>query len=324
MLLPTYFFKTEPMKCLIVDELHNSIHELMESIGLEYDYLPELDREGIKTKIQHYDGLMIRSKTRVDNDLLENAENLKFVARAGAGVDNLDENLLNERGITIINAPEGNRDSVGEHTLGLILGLLHNLHKSSAEVLAGIWDREGNRGEELRYKTVGLIGYGNMGKATAKRLKPMGCRVIAYDKYLISYGDEFAEQVTLDELFEETDILSLHIPLTPETNGMVSTSFLKNFTKEIILVNTARGEIVPLQAITDSLTSGKIKKAALDVLQNEKLTSLSDEELKLFNNLRGSGKVIFSPHVAGWSFESYEKINQVMVKKLEQFLEKFN
>ena len=312
------------MKCLIVDELHDSIHDLIQEIGIEYSYQPNITRAEIKEQLSAYDGLIIRSKTRVDEDLLENAHKLKFVARAGAGLDNLDQELLQSRGIEIINAPEGNRDAVGEHVLGMILSLLHNLHKSHLEIVNGIWAREDNRGEELNTKTVGIIGYGNMGKATAKRLKPMGCRVLAYDKYLSNYGDEYAEEASLEEIMNEADILSLHIPLTPETKDMVNKEFLGGFRKNIIFVNSARGEIAPLEDIAELVKSGKIRKAALDVLQNEKLASYTLEEEKNMEILKQSGRVIFSPHVAGWSFESYELINRVMIEKLSHFLEKVN
>jgi D-3-phosphoglycerate dehydrogenase len=312
------------MKCLIVDPLHPSIHELLGNTQLAYDYEPDITREEIKDRLKDYDGLLIRSKTKVDQDLLSEAVKLKFVARAGAGVDNLDEAYLKAHNIAIINAPEGNRDALGEHVVGLILNLLNKISVADKQVRQGLWYREDNRGEELSAKTVGLIGYGNMGRATAKRLAAFGCKILAYDKYLHNYGDAFVEEATLSRLHNEVDILSLHIPLTAETKGMVNQAFFEKFKNDLIFINAARGEIVPNHDLVQLMKLGKISKAALDVLENEHLNELSVSQQADFAWLTQSERTIFTPHVGGWSVESYERINQILVNKIQLFLEKFN
>ena len=312
------------MKLLIVDPLHPSIHELLGNTELDYDYEPDISRQEIKDRLKNYDGLLIRSKTKVDKDLLSEAVNLKFIARAGAGVDNLDEAYLNVHDIAIINAPEGNRDALGEHVVGLILNLLNNISTADRQVRQGLWLREDNRGDELSAKTVGLIGYGNMGKATAQRLSPFGCKILAYDKYLQNYGDAFAEEASLSRLQNEVDILSLHIPLTSETKGMVHEAFFEKFKDNLIFINAARGEIVPNYDLVQQMKSGKISKAALDVLENEHVNELTDAQKADFTWLTQSDRTVLTPHVGGWSFESYELINQVLVNKIQLFLEKFN
>lgn len=312
------------MKLLIVDPLHPSIHELLANTELDYDYEPDIIRQDIKDRLKNYGGLLIRSKTKVDQDLLSEAVNLKFIARAGAGVDNLDEAYLKAHNIAIINAPEGNRDALGEHVVGLILNLLNNISVADKQVREGLWLREDNRGDELSAKTVGLIGYGNMGKATAKRLSPFGCKILAYDKYLHNYGDAFAEEASLSRLQNEVDILSLHIPLTSETKGMVHQTFLEKFKHNLIFINAARGEIVPNHDLVQQMKLGKISKAALDVLENEHLNELTEDQKADFTWLTQSDRTIFTPHVGGWSFESYELINQVLINKIQLFLEKFN
>ncbi len=303
-------------RCLIVDKMHPGIEDLLLQAGLQADYRPTISRQEIKDIIANYQGLIIRSKTYVNEDLLQTATRLKFVARAGSGIDNLDARWLQNNNINIINAPEGNRDAVGEHTTGLILSLLHNLHQAHQQVTQGIWDREGNRGTELSTKTVGIIGYGNMGMAVAKRLSALGARVIAYDKYHPIFTTHYAQSVSLHQLKEETDILSLHVPLAKDTQNMTSGNFFTEFKKNLIFINTSRGEVAPLESISQALEAGKITKAALDVLENEKLKSLTPNQLKNFNYLKSSGKVIFTPHVAGWTTESYVKLNKVLVKKI--------
>jgi len=307
--------------CLIVDKLHDSIGPLLSAINLDYDYMPDISRDEIKEILANYEGLFIRSKTRVDADLIKGA-NLKFVARAGAGIDNLDQELLEEKGIEIFNAPEGNRDAVGEHTVGMILNLLHNLTQSHNQIIAGKWDREGNRGRELGSLTVGIFGYGNAGSTLAKKLKGFGCRVIAYDKYLDKTDDSDAELVDLKTFYRETEILSMHLPLTNETDQLASTEFFNKFTHSIIFLNTARGEIAPLNDILKAIEDKKILQVGLDVLECEKFAKMTDDQSNTFNRLKESGKALFTPHVAGWTFESYRRINVVLVEKIGAFLDR--
>ncbi|MFZ6010396.1 MAG: NAD(P)-dependent oxidoreductase [Bacteroidota bacterium] len=303
-------------KCLIVDSMHESLFSMLTEIGWQYEYLPKITREEIKTTHHGFDGMIIRSKTFVDRDLLGENPTLKFVGRAGAGLDNLDQSYLEQKNIRVLHAAEGNRDAVGEYTVGVLLSLLRSIPKADREVRKKVWDREGNRGEEIMGKTVSLIGYGNMGQGFAKRLSGFGCKVLAYDKYKTGFTDQFCEEVTMDDVFAHTDILSLHIPLTDETRGLVSLSYFNRFAKKIIFLNTARGEIVPLGDLVQAIDSGKVRAAALDVLENEKLEKLSPGELQSFNNLAGKSNVIFTPHIAGWTFESHIKINVALTQKM--------
>lgn len=308
------------MKCLIVDQMHENISVLLKEAGVEVDYRPEISRDEILYSIGHYDGLIIRSKTNVDNELIEAADNLKFVGRAGAGVDNLNVERLEAKGINIFNAPEGNRNALGEHTIGLLLALLHKIVKADREVRNKHWLREENRGIELSGKTVGLLGYGNMGQAFAQKLSSFQCEVLAYDKYKDNYGDDHCTQASLEEVFDKSDIFSIHVPLTSETRHMVDVNFIRSFRKDIYLINTARGEILSLKSCCESLKSGKIRGLALDVLENEKLETLSPEQQKCFDQLASSDRVILTPHVAGWSYESYQQISEVLASKIIQFI----
>ena len=297
--------------------MHNSLLAMLHDIGWQVDYLPDIKREEIKLKHHGYDGLIVRSKTVIDRDLLGDKPTLKFVGRAGAGVDNLDLDFLQEKKIHVLHAAEGNRDAVGEFTVGLLLGLLRNIPKSDKEVRDSVWAREANRGEELQGKTVSIIGYGNMGQAFARRLAGFGCKVLAYDKYKTGFTDTFCQEARMEEIFEFTDILSLHIPLTPETRGLVGTAYMHRFKKAVILLNTARGEIVPLTDLDLALENGKIRGAALDVLENEKLATLTPLQQQSFNNLKARSNVIFTPHIAGWTYESHLKINVALVEKIK-------
>ena len=290
---------------------------MLTDIGWAYDYEPNITRDEIRKKAMGYDGLIVRSKTTVDRDLLGDKPAIKIIARAGAGIDNLDEAYLSQVGVDIAHAAEGNRDAVGEYAIGALLSLMRKLPKGDAEVRNLKWDREGNRGEEVMGKTVGLIGYGNMGRSFAQRLSGFECKVLAYDKYKTNYSDAFAQESAMERLFEEADILSLHIPLTGETKGMVDENYLNRFHKRIIFLNTSRGEIVPLAGVVAALNSGKIRGAVLDVLENEKLNTLTPTQAQSFNQLRTRTDVIFTPHIAGWTYESHVKINVALTNKMK-------
>jgi D-3-phosphoglycerate dehydrogenase len=290
---------------------------MLEQISIHADYNPKMSRAEILDVIGNYEGIIIRSKTTIDKELLSKAIKLKFIARAGAGMDQIDLEEAKVRNIVLINAPEGNRDAVGEHCLGMMLALLNKICHSDIQVRKGIWDREGNRGYEIKGKTIGLIGYGFMGRAVAEKLKSFQCKVIAYDKYKKNFSDEYAREVSEKQIFEETDILSMHIPLNTETRGMCNENYFKKFAKEIWFINTSRGEIVPLSALHRVLKSGKLRGAALDVLENEKLNTFKTEELHDFNELIASDKVLLTPHVAGWTYESYVRINEILIHKIK-------
>lgn len=303
-------------KCLIVDSIHPSIFPMLTEIGWAYDYRPEISREEIRHIISNYQGLIIRSKTFVDENLISQAP-LRFVGRAGAGLDNLDLTFLKKRNIAVLHAGEGNRDAVGEFTIGLLLSLLRKIPQGNEQVKSFVWDREGNRGEEISGKTIAIVGYGNMGRAVSARLTGFGCKVLVYDKYKSRFGDEKCIEADMDRIFAETDILTLHIPLTHETKMMVNNEYFARFGKNIVFVNTARGEIVKLSALASAIRSGKVRAAALDVIENERLSELTEDQLQSFNYLKQQPNVIFTPHIAGWTFESHEKINVALINKIK-------
>lgn len=313
------------MKILLLDSNHPLITEQLLAKGfiLEEDFTSSYDE--VLQKINQYDGIIIRSRIPLDKNFLENAPNLKFIARVGAGMENIDLETAKNLGISLINSPEGNRDAVAEHVVAMLLILMNRLFIASEEVKNGVWKREENRGDELLGKTFGIIGYGNMGKATAKRLSGFGVEVIFYD-ILPNLEDEFAKQVSLEELQERADILSLHIPLDASTKYLVDENFISKMKKNFYLVNTARGKNVKTSAIVDALKSGKVKAAALDVLEYEKSsfenldtsTSLSARNKEDLQFLLESNQVIVTPHIAGWTHQSKEKLAQFIVDKIVQ------
>jgi D-3-phosphoglycerate dehydrogenase len=293
---------------------------MLKELSILVDYKPEITRDEIKNIIKDYDGLIIRSKTTVDSDLLGNQCKLKFVARPGAGLDLLDVNELEKRNIKVFNSPEGNRDSLGEHALGMLLSLANNIVKGDKEIRQKVWDRESNRGFELKGKTIGIIGYGQMGSAFAEKLSGFSCKVIAYDKNKTEFGNSYVTEVTLQELYDRSDVVSFHIPLNIDNLNLVNEVYLNNFKKNITLVNTARGKILVLNDLLKLLDSGKVRGAALDVLENEKPNQLSPIEEKTFVNLINRNNVVLTPHVGGWSHESYIKMNEVLVEKIRLLL----
>ena len=304
------------MKILQLDTNHPLITEQLSAKGFMLDEDTTSTYDEMLEKIADYEGIIIRSRIPVDQNFLEHAKNLKFIARVGAGMENIDVRFAEERGIKLISSPEGNRDSVAEHVVGMLLILMHRLFISSAEVKNGIWKREENRGDELLGKTFGIIGYGNMGKAVAKRLSGFGVKVIFHD-ILPNLSDEFATQVSLDTLKNETDILSLHIPITNETHHLIDAQFISEMKKDFYFINTARGKNVKTSDLVEAIRSGKVRGACLDVLEYEKP---SFENLEIENNdsafLLQSEKVIVTPHIAGWTVQSKEKLAQVIVDKI--------
>jgi D-3-phosphoglycerate dehydrogenase / 2-oxoglutarate reductase len=306
--------------CLIIDQMHPGILPMLEEIGLEVNYRPDIKPEEVKAALTGVTILMVRSKLQITEDLLSKADSLKVIARAGAGIDNIDEAALAARNIELINAPEGNRTAVGEFTLGLLLALFRNIVKADKEVRNLKWLREPNRGEEISGKTIGIIGYGNMGRSFARCLAGFDCRVLAYDTNPDCEYDAFAEKGTLKELFETAEVLSLHIPYIPSNYHLVNDQFLQQFQKPVWLLNTARGEIMDYKALVNGLRSGRIKGAALDVLENEKLATLKPEQQENFAWLSEAENVILTPHIAGWTQQSYRKINEVLVQKLQTVL----
>lgn len=302
-------------KILIVDDLHPAFKMQAIAMGYEVDDEPKITREQTLAKIKDYVGIAVRTKFRIDSEIFAAATNLKFVARAGAGLDNIDDKIAFERNIALINAPEGNCDAVGEHATGLLLSLMNNFRRADLEIRNGIWDREGNRGYELKGKKVGIIGYGFMGQSFAKKLAGFEVDVMAYDKYKTGFSDAFAREVSMEEIVKHSDMLSLHIPLTAETRQMVDDEYFFHFKKPIFFINTARGEIVNTKAVLNAIDSGKILGAGLDVLQTEKFPALGEQPW--YEELKENDKVILTPHVGGWTFDSYRKISEVLAEKLK-------
>ncbi len=307
----------ENERILVVNKMHRSIGSMLADIGWNVDYRPTIKRSEILEILPEYAGLIIRSKTVIDQELIDRGAKLKFVARAGAGIDQIDISGLEKRNIQLINAPEGNRGALGEHAIGLLLSLLHNINKGSNEVKNGNWYREGNRGIELGGKTIGIFGYGHMGSSFAEKLSGFGCRVIAFDKYKEEFGERHVQEVSLEHFEQETEILSIHVPLTSETRGYFTADYLRSFDKLKFVLNTARGEVLPLEGVLQLLEEGILLGAGLDVLENEKLDSFSLDERRIFNAMAQREDVIMTPHVGGWTNESYVRINEVIVKKLK-------
>lgn len=266
-----------------------------------------------------YKGLLLSSKFIIDKEVIDHAKQLKVIGRIGAGVENIDTDYAEQKGIVWHNVPEGNRDAVGEQTVGMLLMLLNNLRRADNEVRKGIWLREENRGYEIKGKTIGIIGYGNMGNAFAQRLVGFEAQVLAYDKYKINYGNPFAKEVNLNTIFQKADIVSIHTPLTTETHMMVNNSFLEQFEKNVILINTARGKIVNTNDLVNQMKKGKVTGACLDVLEYEAhnfTTNFTKNMPESLSYLIHSEQTVLSPHIAGWTHESKEKLCTFITKKM--------
>ena len=315
--------ETNNNKVLLLDTNHPALEQGLKDAGFHCDYFFDLTLEQLKRIIGEYSGIIVRSRFHLDKELLSLAGNLAFVGRVGAGMEGIDIEYASMKGITCFNAPEGNRNAVGEHALGMLLVLMNRLFIADAEVRNGIWKREENRGIELEGKTVGIIGYGNTGGAFAKKLSGFDCEVLAYDKYRSGFSDEYVCESDMDRIFSEADILSLHIPLTEETRYLVDRQYLDKFAKGIILVNTSRGKCVNTDDLVTALETGKVKGAALDVLEYESMSfeSLQADELPApYKKLIASDQVILSPHIAGWTHESKLKLAHTILSKiLEHF-----
>jgi D-3-phosphoglycerate dehydrogenase len=307
------------MKILFIDSNHPLLHETLEKAGHTCDLYYKWSKEEIENNIHLYDGIVIRSRIKITNGIIDKATKLKFIARAGAGMENIDVAYAESKGIKCIHAPEGNRDAVAEQTIGMLLALFNNLIRANKEVREGKWIREGNRGVELFGKTVGIIGYGNMGSAFAERLKGFGVNVLVYDKYKKNFGNEFIKESSLEEIFKNAAILSLHTPLTDETNYLINDAFINKFSKNIYIINTARGKCLNTSDLVKNLKSGKVLGACLDVMEYERISfeALDTKQLPdAFQYLIQCDNVILSPHIAGWTHESKEKIAKVLADKI--------
>ena len=306
------------MKVLHLDTNHPLLLDEFEKLGIENHEDYTSSKEVVSESIHLYDGIVIRSRLTIDQEFLDKASRLKFIGRVGAGMENIDVSYARQKGIFLANAPEGNRNAVGEHTLGMLLALMNQMVKSHREIRKGKWDREGTRGMELDGKTVGLIGYGNMGKAFAKKLRGFNVEVICYD-IIGGVGDENSRQVGIMEFQQKSDVVSLHVPQTALTLGMVNSAFIDDFHKPFWLLNTARGKCVVTKDLVQALKSGKVLGAGLDVLEYEK-KSFEDwftTKPKPFKYLRKAPNVLLTPHVAGWTLESKAKLAQTIVNKIQ-------
>jgi D-3-phosphoglycerate dehydrogenase len=309
----------EKGKILFIDTAHQALMQELTRDGYQCEYFPEKDRRALKKIVKNYTGLIIRSKIILDKNFLGHAKKLRFIGRVGAGMENIDVDFAQSIGIKCLNAPEGNRDAVAEQAIGMLLMLFNNLLTADKEVRKGIWLREENRGIELGGKTVGIIGYGNTGGAFARKLSGFGVEVLAYDKYKSGFTDDFVTESSMEALFEKSDILSLHVPLTEETTYLVNDTFIHRFQKSIYLVNTSRGKVLKTADLVKNLQSGKVKGVCLDVLEYEGLSfeNLTSGQLPTdFEELVKMPNVILSPHIAGWTHESSYKMAMILVEKI--------
>ncbi|MFI5220596.1 MAG: NAD(P)-dependent oxidoreductase [Bacteroidia bacterium] len=308
------------MKILLLDSLHPVFKKIVEENGFELVDGTTWDRKTVTNRVNEFTGLAIRSRFSIDEEIISHSINLKFIARAGSGMENIDVVYARSKNIICINSPEGNRDAVGEHAVGMLLSLLNNLNRSDNQLRNGIWQRTENRGTELSGKTIGIIGFGNTGSAFAIKLSGFDVKILAFDKYITIETEKFpfVLQAGIEKIFEEADILSLHIPLTKETEFMINEGFLNRFKKNIYLVNTSRGKIVQTESLVKLLASGKIKGACLDVFEFEEgsFENIKTQTTAAWEYLTKSDKVILSPHIAGWTHESNEKIASVLANKI--------
>jgi D-3-phosphoglycerate dehydrogenase / 2-oxoglutarate reductase len=311
------------MRILFADDNHPVLHESLRAAGHQCDLYWDRPAAELVEMLPAYDALVIRSRFRIDRALLDRCPRLRCIGRVGAGMENIDVACAAEKGIVCVCAPEGNRDAVGEHATGMLLMLLNHLKKADAEVRRGIWLRAENRGTEIMGKTIGLIGYGNTGGAFARKLSGFGCTLLAYDKYKTSFSDGIVKECTMDEIRHEADVLSLHIPLSGETAGLVNAAFISGFRKPFYLINTSRGQCVNTADLVQALESGKVRGACLDVLEYEKASfeGLSNASLpEPLRYLLNSERVILTPHIAGWTHESNYKMSELIARRMVDVL----
>ncbi len=307
------------MKALIVDKVHPIMMDLFQANQIEVSYQPTISKSTFDDIIKDYHILIIRSKFKITSKEIDLARQLQYIGRVGAGLENIDIDYAQAHHIKCFNSPEGNRDAVGEHAMGLLLTLCNKIHLAHQEIQNGKWNREANWGIELSDKTLGVIGYGNMGQAFSKRAFPFVKKIIAYDKYKTQFSDAYVTERSMETLFEEADIISLHTPLTEETKHLINKQWVNQFKKEIIILNTARGACAKTDDLPELIESGKIKRLGLDVLEyeNTNFDQLHQkEDIPALNYLLNSPKVIVTPHVAGWTNEAYLKLSKIMAEKI--------
>ena len=305
-------------KVLVTDAAHPLLLQGLEKAGFQCEDRPEISLEEVRQIVGNYVGLVINSKIKVDRELLDAAGQLRFIARLGSGLEIIDLEYAREKGVAIYNSPEGNRNAVAEHALGMLLVLSNQLLAADREVRQKVWRREARRGWELWGKTLGIIGFGHTGSSFAAKLAGLGLRLLAYDKYHPFFADQFSgvESVGLEKLLRESDIISLHLPLTPEVRHLVDRDFLSRCRDGVVLINTSRGQVIRTEDLVEGLDSGKVGGACLDVFENEKPATFSEEEDRLYRVLYEKKNVVLSPHVAGWTKESKKRIASVLLQKI--------
>ncbi len=309
------------MKVLITDHIHPWLAEQCKRAGVEVDVHPDISNEEVKTIIHSYNGIVVSTKTIVDAAMIDAGTQLRFIARVGSGMEHIDVAYARNKGLAVFHSPSGNANAVAEHAVGLLLGLLRYIPKASNEVRAGLWKREENRGIELTGRTIGIIGFGNTGSRFAKRLSGFDMEILVYDKYKKDIDTPYVKVTDLRTLQKEAEMISFHVPLTQETTHYLDQSFINSMSKPFYLLNTSRGKVVNTAALCHGLQSGKIKGAALDVLENEKLASYTPEEHKWLDYLLSmEGNVIITPHIAGWTHESKLNMVQLIFNQFEPLL----
>jgi len=302
-------------KVLVIGRIDKVLSETLKKAGFTCDIYAHLDQENVKEILADYVGLCVRSYN-VNSDLIACGENLKFIGRAGSGLDTIDLKAAESKNIKVINSPEGNADAVAEHAIGLMLNILHNIGKSDKQLRENKFWRQENTGDEIAYKTVGIIGYGNTGSRLANRLAVFGPKILVYDKFLVVQEHGNIKNATMQQIFDETDILSIHLQHNDETHMLVSREFIEKFKKPLIVINTSRGKILNTKECLELMDENKIIAMGLDVFENETLTKLSFSEKRWFTMLKNKENVIMTPHVAGWSIQSEFKIAKILADKI--------
>lgn len=301
---------------IITAKVHEYLINELQAKGFTVDYRPSITYSELSDSIHTASGLIVTTRIKVDAPMLDRATQLEWIGRLGSGMELIDTAYAISKGIRLASSPEGNRDTVGEQAVGMLIMLMHNLLKSNLELRQGIWERDGNRAWELGGRTVGIIGYGHTGGAFAQRLRGFGMKILAYDKYKTGFGDEFVQEATLEDLYREADIVSLHLPLTEETRHLGNMDFFSSFHKPVYLLNTSRGKVVKTADVVKALENGTLEGAALDVLENEKLETYSETEQAEFQYLLASPRAVITPHIAGYSHEASIKMAKVVLAKL--------
>lgn len=304
-------------KVIITDHLHPYLSEKLTDLGFEVDVQQDITNEELFEIIDQYIGLVLSTKIKVTPALIDKATALLFIARAGSGMENIDVGYATSKDITVINSPEGNSNAVAEHAVGCLLSLLNNISRSDREIRAGIWRREQNRGTELEGKTVGIIGFGNTGSAFAAKLRSFDVNILAHDKYKYGFGNAYVKESDIEEIKEKADIISFHLPLTKETFHYLNEGFIAELKKKFWVINTSRGKVVDTSSLLKGLASGKVLGAALDVFENEQFYQLDGDDKAIMKKMCSLENIILTPHIAGWSHESFYKISKILAERIE-------